>query len=111
MPMAWVKLAPQGPVPEHSELPSTIFVCMAGGVRIPVHAGHQFRSMPGHDSGPCRATIPVDAGGGGVTRVNRRYRGFFFRWEGELRWGKRGYPCARFVRFCGSRPKASVIGR
>jgi hypothetical protein len=34
MPMAWVKLAPQGPVPEHSELPSTIFVCMAGGVRF-----------------------------------------------------------------------------
>jgi hypothetical protein len=34
------------------------------GVRIPVHAGHQFRSMPGHDSGPCRATIPVDAGRG-----------------------------------------------
>jgi hypothetical protein len=33
-------------------------------VRIPVHAGHQFRSMPGHDSGPCRATIPVDAGRG-----------------------------------------------
>ncbi len=33
-------------------------------LRIPVHAGHQFRSMPGHDSGPCRATIPVDAGRG-----------------------------------------------
>jgi hypothetical protein len=33
-------------------------------VRIPVHAGHQFRSMPGHDSGPCRATVPVDAGRG-----------------------------------------------
>jgi hypothetical protein len=53
---------------------------------IPVHAGHQFRSMPSHDSGPCRATIPVDAGRG-VTWVNRRYRGLF-RWEGELRWGK-----------------------
>jgi hypothetical protein len=34
MPMAWVKMAPQGPVPEHSELPSTIFACMAGGVRF-----------------------------------------------------------------------------
>jgi hypothetical protein len=34
MPMAWVKLAPQGPVPEHSELPGTIFACMAGGVRF-----------------------------------------------------------------------------
>jgi hypothetical protein len=33
-------------------------------MRIPVHAGHQFRSMPGHDSGPCRATVPVDAGRG-----------------------------------------------
>jgi hypothetical protein len=33
-------------------------------MRIPVHAGHQFRSMPGHDSGPCRATVPVDAGQG-----------------------------------------------
>jgi len=33
-------------------------------LRIPVHAGHQFRSMPGHDSGRCRATIPVDAGRG-----------------------------------------------
>jgi len=35
-----------------------------GLVRIPVDAGHQFRSMPGQDSGPCRATVPVDAGGG-----------------------------------------------
>jgi hypothetical protein len=34
MPMAWVKIAPQGPVPEHNELPSTIFTCMAGGVRF-----------------------------------------------------------------------------
>jgi hypothetical protein len=39
-------------------------VPMAGHVRIPVHAGHQFRSMPGHDSGACRASIPVDAGRG-----------------------------------------------
>ena len=31
-------------------------------LRIPVHAGRPFRSMPGHDSGPCRATIPVHAG-------------------------------------------------
>jgi hypothetical protein len=34
MPMAWVKIAPQGPVPEHSELPSTIFACLAGGLRF-----------------------------------------------------------------------------
>jgi hypothetical protein len=46
-----------------------------------------------------------------VRRVNRHYRALFFRWEGELRWGKRGYPCARFVRFCGSRPKASATDR
>jgi len=32
MPMAWVKLAPQGPVPAHDELPGTIFACMAGQV-------------------------------------------------------------------------------
>jgi hypothetical protein len=36
--------------------------------------------MSGHHSGRCRP--------GGVTRVNRRYRRFFFRREGELRWGK-----------------------
>jgi hypothetical protein len=35
-----------------------------GLLRIPVHAGHQFRSMPGHDSGRCRASIPVHAGQG-----------------------------------------------
>ncbi len=77
-----------------------------------------FRSMPATSSGACRAMIPVHVGppfrsmpAGDVTRVNRRYRGLFFRWEGELRWGKRGYPCARFERFCGSRPKASVTGR
>jgi hypothetical protein len=29
MPLAWVKLAPQGPVPAHSELPGTMFICMA----------------------------------------------------------------------------------
>ncbi len=34
MPMAWVKIAPQGPVSEHGELPSTIFACMAGGLRF-----------------------------------------------------------------------------
>jgi hypothetical protein len=34
MPMAWVKMAPQGPVAERGELPSTIFACMAGGVRF-----------------------------------------------------------------------------
>jgi hypothetical protein len=33
-------------------------------LRIPVDAGHQFRSMSGQDSGPCRATVPVDAGRG-----------------------------------------------
>jgi len=33
-------------------------------MRIPVDAGHQFRSMSGQDSGPCRATVPVDAGRG-----------------------------------------------
>ena len=33
-------------------------------VRIPVDAGHQFRSMSGQHSGPCRATVPVDAGRG-----------------------------------------------
>jgi hypothetical protein len=32
MPMAWVKLAPQGPLPAHEELPGTIFACMAGQV-------------------------------------------------------------------------------
>ncbi len=32
MPMAWVKLAPQGPVPAHNELPGTMFACMAGQV-------------------------------------------------------------------------------
>ena len=32
MPLAWVKLAPQGPVSEHNELPGTIFACMAGQV-------------------------------------------------------------------------------
>jgi len=36
----------------------------AASVRIPVDAGHQFRSMSGQDSGPCRATVPVDAGRG-----------------------------------------------
>jgi len=81
------------------------------GMRIPADAGHQFRSMPGQHSGPCRATVPVDAGRGGVTRVNRRYRGLFFLQEGELRWGKRGYPCARFGRSCGSRPRASATDR
>jgi hypothetical protein len=30
MPVAWVKLAPQGPVKEHENLPSTIFACEAG---------------------------------------------------------------------------------
>jgi hypothetical protein len=30
MPVAWVKLAPQGPVKEHDNLPSTIFACEAG---------------------------------------------------------------------------------
>jgi len=33
-------------------------------LRIPVDAGYQFRSMPGQDSGPCRATVAVDAGRG-----------------------------------------------
>jgi len=30
MPLAWVKLAPQGSIKEHENLPSTIFVCGAG---------------------------------------------------------------------------------
>lgn len=30
MPVAWVKLAPQGPVKEHENLPATIFACEAG---------------------------------------------------------------------------------
>ena len=30
MPVAWVKLAPQGPLKEHESLPSTIFACEAG---------------------------------------------------------------------------------
>ena len=30
MPVAWVKLAPQGPVKEHETMPSTIFACEAG---------------------------------------------------------------------------------
>jgi hypothetical protein len=30
MPIAWVKLAPQGPAKEHENLPSTIFICEAG---------------------------------------------------------------------------------
>jgi hypothetical protein len=34
MPLAWVRLAPQGAVPVHEELPSTIFACMAGAVRF-----------------------------------------------------------------------------
>ena len=59
--------------------------------------------MPGHHSGGCRP--------GGVKRVNRRYRDLFFHREGERRWGKRGYPCARFERSCGSRPMASAIDR
>jgi len=33
-------------------------------VRIPLHAGHRFRSMSGQDSGPCRATLPEHAGRG-----------------------------------------------
>jgi hypothetical protein len=32
MPLAWVKLAPQGPKSESADLPSTIFACMAGQV-------------------------------------------------------------------------------
>jgi hypothetical protein len=40
-------------------------------VRIPVDAGHQFRSMSGQDSGPCRATVPVDAGRAGRDAVFR----------------------------------------
>ena len=31
-------------------------------LRIPAHAGPQFRSMPAGDSGACRARIPVHAG-------------------------------------------------
>jgi hypothetical protein len=31
-------------------------------LRIPVHAGHRFRLMTGHDSGACRATVPVMPG-------------------------------------------------
>ena len=34
-------------------------------MRIPVHAGTGFRSMPGQRSGRCRATIPEHAGIGG----------------------------------------------
>ena len=34
----------------------------ASAVRIPVHAGPRFRSMPGRCSGACRATIPAHAG-------------------------------------------------
>jgi hypothetical protein len=30
MPIAWVKLAPQGPAKDHENLPSTIFACEAG---------------------------------------------------------------------------------
>jgi hypothetical protein len=30
MPVAWVKLSPQGPVKDHENLPSTIFACEAG---------------------------------------------------------------------------------
>ena len=32
MPLAWVRLAPQGPQAESAEFPSTIFACMAGQV-------------------------------------------------------------------------------
>jgi hypothetical protein len=32
-------------------------------VRIPVDAGHQFRSMPGQHSGPCRATVRIPRDG------------------------------------------------
>jgi hypothetical protein len=31
-------------------------------VRIPAQAGHQFRAMPVHDSGACRATVPAMPG-------------------------------------------------
>jgi hypothetical protein len=30
MPVAWVRLAPQDPVKEHDDLPSTIFACEVG---------------------------------------------------------------------------------
>jgi len=33
-------------------------------LRIPADAGPSFRGMPGRDSGPCRATVPEDAGPG-----------------------------------------------
>lgn len=33
-------------------------------LRIPADAGPQFRRKPGQDSGPCRATVPEDAGPG-----------------------------------------------
>jgi hypothetical protein len=32
MPVAWIKLAPQGPVKEQENLPSTIFACEAGQI-------------------------------------------------------------------------------
>jgi len=32
MPVAWINLAPQGPVKEQENLPSTIFACEAGQI-------------------------------------------------------------------------------
>lgn len=32
MPVAWLRLVPQGPVKEHDNLPSTIFACEAGRI-------------------------------------------------------------------------------
>ena len=42
--------------------------------------------------------IPAHAGPACVKRDNHRYRGFFCQqWPRDRRWGKRGYPCARYV--------------
>ena len=34
MPVAWVELAPQGPGPEHTDAPESIFACGAGHIRF-----------------------------------------------------------------------------
>jgi hypothetical protein len=60
--------------------------------------------------GPCRATVPGDAGPevrGGLTTTTV----VIFLKEGDRRWGNRGYPCARSARYYGSRPRASATGR
>jgi hypothetical protein len=66
---------------------SCLHLEMGGKIKAPsiIHAAALLavcvlRSMSGDHSDRCRP--------GGVTRVNRHYRGLFLRWEGELRWAR-----------------------